>query len=514
MRMIFVIFVTGILLVPATHGASSPNVIAATATSESSHSATVNCLLKPACKGSWSPGSADSGADEGVYVQFEDMVDADAVDIVSSDDDLEGDFTVSMNGALVGRSPLKPSGTGDKHIVRYAVPGGRIKSLFFRLGVREGGWVNFSLYAIRFYQKGKPLELTLPALVPGSVTATSVLEPKVAYQPANLFDSRYDFAWSTNGQVTTGKGESIEVKFDQPQNLSGLIVWNGYQRSEEHFEANGRVAAMSANDGQVTNRFSLSDKMGSQRIVFAQPMKNVSSLKLTIDAITAGAKYRDVLLSELRFLDDHGQILVPEVKGIVPESSSLTEPLVDKSLTTVVCGSSPTDGVFQRSLRLRRDGSFVIYTDDEIFASGKGGRKMNQVLEGSWELRGSEVRIFGKRYADAIVGQKYSPSVARVPASIFQSDLKISRFHDLAPAEKQQLVSLILTRIGVVSGSTKAVQVWKVGGGPLASGEDEKTLLANLVKSLDTMNPWTFRSPILADAMLPSDQTGPCREIY
>jgi hypothetical protein len=509
MRMKFALFVIGFLLALPARGATSPNVIAATATSASSHSATVNCLLKPDCKGSWSPGSADSGADEGVYVQFEDTVNADAVDIVSSDADVEEDFTVSMNGALVPRSRSAPSGTADRHIVRYPVPGGRIKSLFFRLGVHQGGWGNFSLYTIRFYQKGKPLELTLPAFVSGSVTATSVLEPKVAYQPANLFDSRYDFAWSTNGQATTGKGESIEVKFDQPQNLSGLIVWNGYQRSEEHFKANGRVATMSASDGQVANRFSLSDKMGSQRVAFAQPMKNVSSLKLTIDAITAGAKYRDVLLSELRFLDDHGQILAPQVKGIMPETSPLTESLVDRSLSSVVCGSSLTESTFQRSIRLRRDGSFVIYTDDEI-NYGKGSKNMNQVLEGSWELRGSEVRIFGKRYADAVIGEPYSPAFARIPASIFQSDLQIARFHDLGPGEKEQLVSLILTRIGGVRGNGKTINVWRVGGGPLASGEDEKTLMTNLVKSLDTMNPWTFRSPILADAMLPSDQTGNC----
>ena len=236
MRMMPAIFVMSVLLCLATSWGTSPSVIAATASCASSHSAPVNCLLKRDCEGSWSPGSADSGADEGVYVQFEDMIDADVVEIVSSDKDLGEDFSVSVNGALVSRTRPAPVGTRDRYSVWYDVLGGRVKSLFFRLGVREGGWENFSLHAIRFYEKGKLLELTLPALVPGSVTATSVLEPQVAYQPSNLFDSRYDFAWSTNGQTTTGKGESVQVKFDEPQNLSGLIVWNGYQRSEEHFQ--------------------------------------------------------------------------------------------------------------------------------------------------------------------------------------------------------------------------------------------------------------------------------------
>ena len=272
---------------------------------------------------------------------------------------------------------------------------------------------------------------------------------------------------------------------------------------------------MSASGGQVSSRFALSDKMGSQRVTFAQSMKNVSSVKLTIEEIRVGTKYRDVLLSELRFLGENGQVLALQVKGILPEASLLTEPLVDRSFSSLVCGSSLTDSIFQRSLRLRRDGSFVIYTADKIFAYGKGSSKnINQVLEGNWQLSGSEVRIFGKRYADAVVGKPYSSALARVPASIFQSDLKVARFHDLGAVEREQLVSLILTRIGVTGGNGKSIEVLKVGGGPIASGKDNETLVTNLVKSLDSMNPLTFRSPILADAMLPSDQTGPCRESY
>ena len=105
--------------------------------------------------------------------------------------------------------------------------------------------------------------------------ATSVLDPAVAYQPANLFDSRYDFAWSTNGKKTAGIGESVQVTFSQPQNLSGLIVWNGYQRSEEHFRANGRVTKILVSDGQASQTVALADRMGGQRIGFVSPLKNV-----------------------------------------------------------------------------------------------------------------------------------------------------------------------------------------------------------------------------------------------
>src|SRR4029077_14620141 len=131
----------------------------------------------------------------------------------------------------------------------------------------------------------------------------------------------YDFAWSTNGRNTSGKGESVQVTLGEPQNLTGLIVWNGYQRSQEHFKANGRVTKIRLEDGQTSQSVMLADRMGGQRINFGNPLKNVSSLKLTIEDIAAGTKYPDVLISELRLIDDHGQILVPLVKGIVPEGN-------------------------------------------------------------------------------------------------------------------------------------------------------------------------------------------------
>src|SRR5262249_51224594 len=159
-------------------------------------------------------------------------------------------------------------------------------------------------------------------------------------------------------KTTKGRAESIEIKFSQPQNLSGMMVWNGYQRSDEHFKANGRVARISVNGGGASASVALGDKTGGQKIALASPLKNVSSLKLTLDDIVPGAKYPDVLLSELRLIDDHDQILIPQVKGLAPQASPLTQAVVDRSLSSVVCSASAASGDSQRSLRLRGDGSF------------------------------------------------------------------------------------------------------------------------------------------------------------
>jgi hypothetical protein len=502
------------MLAPAAAAGNSASVITATATSSAPSAAPVICLLKPDCAGSWSPGSADSGANEGVYVQFEGPVNADAVELVTNVKDSQAPLILSINGAPARATASKQpaSSAAGRYTLRYAIAGNSIKSLFFRLGVRKGGWQNFSLYSIRFYLGKQLLTPALPVAVTGSVTASSVLAPEVAYQPANLFDSRYDFAWSTNGQTTQGKGEFVEIKFDQPQELAGMIVWNGYQRSSEHFKANGRIRKLTVNAGGVSESFSLSDTMGGQRISFSKPMQS-ASFKLTIDEVTRGAKYPDVLLSELRFVDGHDQIVIPQVKGISPEPNALVAGLIDRSFSSVVCGSSISPLDFQKSLRFRRNGSFVIYGK----AFDEEERKTtDQVMEGNWQFLGSAIRIFGKRYSETAIDNEYGHKAYKTPPSIFQSDLTIAKFHDLAPQKKQELAELIWTRISSKlvegGGEGEVKEIRGVGKSVLAKSDDqeEKNLVLNLVKSLEKMNPWTVSSPILADAMMASDDVGSC----
>jgi len=198
-----------------------------------------------------------------------------------------------------------------------------------------------------------------------------------------------------------------------------------------------------------------------------------------------------------------------------PEASPLIEPLLDKSLSSVVCSSSSAPGDFQRSLRLRRDGSFVIYgkAHDE-----EENKKTNQVLEGNWEVRGSSVRIFGKRYADTVVRTDYSQTTRRTPPSIFQSDLRIAKFNDLSSTQQQELAALVWTRVGSkadwVEANGAPISITGIGGSILARGADEKTLLAGLTSSLQRLNPWTVSSPMIADALLFSDEVGGCATTF
>ena len=101
MRLKILIALIAVIPLPALAATNSARVIAATATSSSTQAASVNCLLKSDCAGSWSPGSADSGANEGVYVQFETAVDSDTVKLLTNVKDVKAPFTVSVNGEVV-----------------------------------------------------------------------------------------------------------------------------------------------------------------------------------------------------------------------------------------------------------------------------------------------------------------------------------------------------------------------------------------------------------------------------
>src|SRR5215470_14318928 len=97
------------ILTPASAHADTATVISATATSTRAGAASILCLLDPGCKGSWQPGSLDSGANEGVYVQFESPIPAETVELTTNVNDRNTSFTLSINGAPAARQP----GTGN-----------------------------------------------------------------------------------------------------------------------------------------------------------------------------------------------------------------------------------------------------------------------------------------------------------------------------------------------------------------------------------------------------------------
>ncbi|HEX5036277.1 MAG TPA: hypothetical protein VFX30_03885, partial [bacterium] len=403
-------------------------VLTASATSSAPGSSPVACLLDAACQGSWTPGSADYGVDEGLFVQFEQPVAAQAVEIaLPSPNKIESyALKVYVNGKTKDGQGKYYAAVKDEQnagllkIVRqdrpYAEPGmplqEPIKSLFLKVDLAppsSEAAEKIKIQKIRLMQGGQPVALTLPVLQPAQVSATSVLDPQTAYHPAHLFDAKADFAWSTDGKRNDGKGESARIRFATPQNIASLIVWNGYQRSEMHFHANSRVKSLELKPANgAAQTVALTDTMGAQRVALPAPLTGVSDLTLTIRDVAPGTKYKDTLISELRFVTPQGQILLPDADLPKPQAPATWSGLVDRSYSSFLfqpaackdCAQDEFGVDFPRQrLRLRSDGSFVIYKYSEVQKSDSRESPTNQsadVLEGNWEPVPAGIRIFGK----------------------------------------------------------------------------------------------------------------------
>jgi len=168
------------------------------------------------------------------------------------------------------------------------LPGGEdgLRSVFLRIAEPNPSGTRPCIGEVAFLMGETPLALRPPRSVPGRVTASSTLAPVDAYHPSYLFDGRLDFGWE--GAKGIGQGEWVGVHLDRRAEVSALEIWNGYQRSEDHFRKNARARKVSLDgDGKRVAVFRLKDAMGSQKLALPVPVQ-ASDLKLVIEEATAG----------------------------------------------------------------------------------------------------------------------------------------------------------------------------------------------------------------------------------
>jgi len=539
------------LFASMTYAADKAVVLAATATSSSSDSAPVTCLLDPNCTGHWSPGSKDSGTDEGIYIQFENPISASHIKLSAS---TLGKLVVYINGKTSGPDGRYYIASGRaNYYVAYgwgnALPiPERIKSIFIKI---DSGDLRVNISRIQFLSSKLPageleaetldvaIPLVLPKLISASISASSILSPETAYQPANLVDSKYDMAWSTDGKKTAGKGESFTVTFNAKQTLAGMLLWNGYQRSEEHFKANGRVLQMEArSDAGDVEQVTIKDMMGPQRVVFKKPFKDIKSLSFKIKDIKAGDKYKDVLISELRFIGNNNELILPIVAAKATSVPNFLQPLIGRSFSAILhqpVTQKEIQGDYfilspkcdNSRIRIRNDGSYVIYKGYDYSSKDADASVEATVFEGNWEPKDNLIRIFGRNYKTALETSEYLKGALKAPrTNIFQSELTIKPYSTLTAKEKAKLFEYLWSKKRGPADRSQRM-FWVVGIDEHAcSGEInpqgnnaecviEGTSYSDLVKKLDDFllgpNPYWISSSILTDLLLPTDSVQQCQ---
>jgi hypothetical protein len=225
------------------------------------------------------------------------------------------------------------------------------------------------LAAIRLFDAdGKRIATRTPKVVAGKASASDTLEPADSYDVMNLFDSRFEYAWSSNQKA---KGVTFALSFDQPRTVRKLRLWNGYQRSDVHCWSNARIKALRVEgDGGYASEVAVADEMGGQDIALPRPFTG-KSLKLIVTDYYPGKSWNNLALSELRLSDGEGWFILDPGKRLVAIAASnrqrfkaaKADEVLNRGLTGMISESNKAgtlDKTTSWSLRLRTDGSFFM----------------------------------------------------------------------------------------------------------------------------------------------------------
>ena len=350
---------------------------------------------------SWATMSG-ANVDEGILMSFEKPVEV-AVIRIDDSSKFKGieEVEVFANGVSIGIFPVNL----DK---KFRAPV-NTKTLFFRINKINNAYLNKSvgLSVIRLMNKNnKEIKINPIEVLKGTMAASSVLKPADAYNTDLLFDSRSQFGWADGNMQETGNGEFIEFKFKKNVKISKIKIWNGYQRSMDHFKKNEAVSKMTFSNEKESVTKKLQVKFGPEIVDFEKTLSG-RNFKFQIDEVRKGSRYKDLVISELRFYDgknwfilDNGESVKRQKKIMNSISKNIISKMIDKRCYM-------NSGGVEQSIILRSNGSFVVYStfssSKELGDMGKEETKIKIVADGNWELNNAsigsaEIKIFGRKH--------------------------------------------------------------------------------------------------------------------
>lgn len=322
---------------------------------------------------------------------------------------------VESKGSIIGNSKIDeisfvcPSGAVQKYTVyvnasysgsakcgeKFPI-GARVHSLYVQPDLFSKDPIE--LDELELFRQGKKVTVLFPIGLPGKVTASSVADPKEGYPAYNLFDGAKEFGW-VEGKPDDGIGESVQVDLDKELTIAGLEIYNGYQRSEEHFKKNGRVEKMSVSNGTESVSVTFLDALGGQRVFLSKPLSG-KQFTFKIESAWSGEKWKDTAISEMillgkgqeRYTVSDPAFLAKEKSRIEAAKSSTLGDILGKKLFEENCG--PNSGAV---VIFRPNGGFV-YWSQSGSATGT-----DTVMDGNWILEKagkseSQIYIFGRLY--------------------------------------------------------------------------------------------------------------------
>lgn len=136
------------------------------------------------------------------------------------------------------------------------------------------------------------------------VSASSELpdENGISYTAENLRQEDAKHAW-IEGVAGDGLGESLVITPDKPAHIRQLGIVNGYVKSDELYETNGRVSALDVSvNGGKPFRVLIPDECLNTRMFYIDlpaSKELVKTIKLTIAGVYPGSKFHDTAISRI-----------------------------------------------------------------------------------------------------------------------------------------------------------------------------------------------------------------------
>jgi len=132
------------------------------------------------------------------------------------------------------------------------------------------------------------------------ITASSTLKSdKYSYSPELVNDWNNETAW-VEGKNDDGVGEWIKLESSVPIKIRELEILNGYQKSKDLFEKNGRVKTirLEFSDSTSIEKELIGGYEYWDRIIFDQEIET-KYIKITILDVYSGTEYKDTCISEI-----------------------------------------------------------------------------------------------------------------------------------------------------------------------------------------------------------------------
>jgi hypothetical protein len=370
-------------------------------------------------------------AAEGLLVRFEDTAPVRSVQITPCAEAGVLNVTDYVNGRM------NHSRARVDDVTTLELPGGvDVRTWFMRIDDASGS----GCVAELMFTGDSPMAFSAPERRPGLVEASSTLEPEAPYLVDFLFDSRLDFGW-VEGADGDGLGEMVTVTLEEPIQLAGIQVWNGYQRSPDHYARNARARRVRLSaDGSPWTDLELRDVSGAQVASLLVPLRG-KEIRLALESAWPGSQYSDLVLSELRFLGPDGPFSI-QVEGEASRVRMLKRSLESKPLGTVLdtLWTSRCDGdaAVRSTFKLRSNNSFVWYEHRTVHDEETDETSERQeVFDGAWVLDGEKddwttIRLYGRRNRTEETWKPYASSATEEQVRVAGGRVRVARVSDLS----------------------------------------------------------------------------------